>query len=378
MGIGLLAVIALLGIGLAASGAKAKAPPSPPKSKVKIVKPKKKKKKKAKRPPKKKEVKAAKKIKKAKIPKNKKGDEILKKLTEIVVKDDPNTHPIVKEAAKEKIKKSGKPKPSKKAVSKLFRSKATKGFPYVWKNKKNKKRIWANKKGSDSLAAGKKHKFIKFNPKLATGAQKRFFDKAMKALAPKPPKIVPVAPGPNLAELAKIMRTKATPGFPYVFLNTANNARIWANKPGELALRSNKNVKFIQFDRALATAKQRQEFDAALRALAPDGPAPLPPATKREIVKEVVKNDESPVTPQQAAKALQIYTKEGGWQGDKSKPSQVVYDCQRRMGQSRTAADGIIGQGTRTLARNLGSPLYARSYTASGAYNKAKPLTNRW
>lgn len=377
MGVALLGILALVGLGLAAAGkAKAKAPPTPaapkkPVSKVKI------KKKKPTRPPKPKEVEAAKKIKKAKI----KGDtvedkKVLKKLTEIVVKDDPNVHPIVKEEAKKKLKETAKPKADLSALAKLYRAQATKGFPWVYTNLKTKALIWANKKGADAANTNKNVKFIKFDPKLATNKQKKQWSQALAALAPKKAAPSPIAqPTANLAELAKYFRTTATYEFPYVYRNKSNQALIWANKPGADALVAKGTHVFVQFNPTLATNAQNQEWQYSLKALAPDGPAPLPPAAKREIVKTVVKAETTPPTPQQAAKALQIYTKEGGWQGDKSKPSQVVYDCQKHMGDK--GADGIIGQGTRDMARKLGYPLYARSYTAPGAYNKAEPLTRR-
>lgn len=377
MGVALLGILALVGLGLAAAGDKKPKPKKKPVSKVKIVKPKKKpkKKKKAKRPPKKKEVAAAKKIRKKKVnPKTKKGKDIIKKLAEIVVRDDPNTHPIVKNEAKKKIKAIAKPAPNLAEIAKLFRAKATQGFPHVWSNLKSGALIWSNDKGADNLRAKKTHKYVKFDRSLATAAQRKKFDDAMRALAPpkKKPSVVQ-QPKYNLAEIAKFYRAKATQGFPYVYRNKSNNQLVWTNKPGADALRNKGSHTFVQFNRNLATSKQRQEWDYAMKALRPDGPTPMPPAAKKEVIKAVVQNEDKPPTPKQAAQALQIYTKNGGWQGDKSKPSQVVYDCQKRMGDPNP--DGIIGQGTRTMARNLGYPLYARSHTAPGAYNKAVPLT---
>lgn len=377
MGVALLGILALVGLGLAAAADK-KPTPKPkkkPVSKVKIVKPKKKPKKKVKRPPKKKEVAAAKKINKAKVdPKTPQGKEIVKKLAEIVVRDDPKTHPIVKNEAKKKIKAIAKPSANLAEIAKLFRAKATPGFPHVWRNNQSGALIWANDKGSDNLRIKKTHTYVKFDRALATAAQRKNFDDALRALAP--PKAKPSVvqqPAFNLAELAKFFRTSATPGFPYVYRTKANNALIWANKPGADALRMKNTHTFVSFNRSLATEKQRQEWDYAMKALAPDGPTPMPPAAKKEVIKAVVQNQEKPPTPKQAAQALQIYTKNGGWQGDRSKPSQVVYDCQKRMGDP--GADGIIGQGTRTRARDLGYPLYDRSHTAPGAYNKAEKLT---
>lgn len=375
MGVALLAILALVGLGMAADK---KAPPKKkkPKSKVKIVKPKKRKKKKKapKRPPKKKEVKAAKKIKQAKVePKSKKGKEIIKKLAEIVVRDDPNTHPIVKNEAKKKIK-SLKPAPNLAEIAKMFRAKATPGFPHVWKARKGGALAWSNDAGADVLRQKKTHTYVKFDRKLATAAQRKKFDAAMRALAPpkRPPTVVE-QPKYDLAQIAKFYRAKATQGFPYVYRNKANNQLVWTNKPGADALRQKGTHTFVQFNGNLATLKQKQEWQAAMRALAPDGPTPMPPAAKKEVIKAVVQAEDTPPTPKQAAKALALYTKNGGWQGDKSKPSQVVYDCQKHMGDPNP--DGIIGQGTRTMARNLGHPLYARSHTAPGAYNKAERLT---
>lgn len=265
-------------------------------SKVKIEVPKKKPKKKkvkAKRPPTKKEKKAAQKIKA--LPKSK-AKKVLKKLEDVVKKPKKGkkpVHPIVKQEAKKKIKKVKGPNLAD--IAKFFRAKATKNFPWVWRNPKNGQKVWSNKKGFEQLNRVKTHKFIKFNPNLATKKQKTWWANVLKALAG-PPKPVP------------------------------------AGKP-----------------------------------------KPLPAPAKREIIKKVVKAEETTKpTPEEAARALAIYTKEGGWQGTKDRPSLVVRKAQLHMGVPDAQADGIIGPGTRALAKKYGALLYTRSSQAKGAYHTAE------
>ena len=93
----------------------------------------------------------------------------------------------------------------------------------------------------------------------------------------------------------------------------------------------------------------------------------MPPAAKRKVAEAVVKAETTtPPTPAQAARALQVYTKEGGWQGTKKYRSHMVRNSQDLMGIG--PGDGIIGPGTRKRAKELGFPLYRRSHQKPGAW----------
>jgi murein L,D-transpeptidase YcbB/YkuD len=104
----------------------------------------------------------------------------------------------------------------------------------------------------------------------------------------------------------------------------------------------------------------------------------LPP-TKTQVKKEVVRkvanqaaekaDVETTVTPAQAARMLQIHTRNGGNQGYRGHPNQTVHNCQGLMGLK---ADGIIGPKTRARAKELGYPLAPRS--AQKGYD---PVTKR-
>lgn len=307
MGLVLLAAIAILGMGVATgTGVTAikrrkrkkssvkllPAPASSEKAKDKKKRIKKKKKEIAvkfpKLPPrKKKEIKTAKKILDTPIPKTAKGAEIVKRIASLianpVVK---RKSPLIQKAAKKKIEEVKAENISKAKVKKYFKTKPKKGYPYVYRNRKNKKKVFANKRGSKNLRKRKRFQFLKFSKKLAT-------------------------------------------------------------------------------------SRQRKQYYALRRAQkALDGPAPVPAEAKREIVKTIVKAEQIKPTPEQAARALAIYTKEGGWQGDKERPSKVVRDCQLHMGIE--GADGVIGPGTRARAKSLGALLYRRASQAPKAWATAE------
>lgn len=91
----------------------------------------------------------------------------------------------------------------------------------------------------------------------------------------------------------------------------------------------------------------------------------LPQQAKIQIAKAIIKADSTTKpTPDQAAKALQLWTKNGGNQGTKNNRSEMVKKSQALMGLS---ADGIIGPNTRARAKSLGFTLYPRSYQKAGA-----------
>lgn len=94
----------------------------------------------------------------------------------------------------------------------------------------------------------------------------------------------------------------------------------------------------------------------------------LPQAAKNQIAKAILKADATTKpTPDQAAKALQLWTKNGGNQGTKNNRSEMVRKSQELMGFTGKSADGIIGPKTRQRAKELGFPLYARAYQKPGA-----------
>lgn len=87
-------------------------------------------------------------------------------------------------------------------------------------------------------------------------------------------------------------------------------------------------------------------------------------AAKREISKAVIKAEETTKpTPDQAAKALRLYTRDGGNQGTKAYPSETVRKAQEILGLT---PDGIIGPKTRRRCKELGYTLYPRSYQKRG------------
>lgn len=94
----------------------------------------------------------------------------------------------------------------------------------------------------------------------------------------------------------------------------------------------------------------------------------LPSFAKLNIAKTIVKADKVTPTAAQAARTLQLYTKEGGWQGTKNRRSTVARNSQKYMGLT---ADGIIGPKTRRRAKALGYPLYSRSHQKPGAWRAA-------
>jgi hypothetical protein len=78
------------------------------------------------------------------------------------------------------------------------------------------------------------------------------------------------------------------------------------------------------------------------------------------------------VEPDRAAKVLRLYTRDGGNQGYKGNEDEVVSLAQFYMGLS--PADGVIGQGTRTRAKELGYPLYRRRHQKPGGIDQGKYL----
>lgn len=96
----------------------------------------------------------------------------------------------------------------------------------------------------------------------------------------------------------------------------------------------------------------------------------LPAVAKAQIAKAIVQAEQTTKpTPDQAAKALQLWTKSGGNQGTKNNRSAMVKNSQALMGLT---ADGIIGPNTRARAKALGFPLYSRSYQKPGAVGGMK------
>jgi hypothetical protein len=91
----------------------------------------------------------------------------------------------------------------------------------------------------------------------------------------------------------------------------------------------------------------------------------LPSIAKQTIAKSVVTAErETKPTPEQAAKALALWTKNGGNQGTSANRSETVRRSQALMG---LAADGIIGPMTRERAKELGYILALRSAQKPGA-----------
>lgn len=94
----------------------------------------------------------------------------------------------------------------------------------------------------------------------------------------------------------------------------------------------------------------------------------LPARAKTAIAKSIMKAEKTPtITADQAARALQLWTKQGGNQGTKNNRSATVRKHQLAMGFTGSNADGIIGPATRKRARDLGYPLYSRKYQKPGA-----------
>jgi len=91
----------------------------------------------------------------------------------------------------------------------------------------------------------------------------------------------------------------------------------------------------------------------------------LPSIAKQTIAKSVVTAErETKPTPEQAAKALALWTKNGGNQGTSANRSETVRRSQALMGLT---ADGIIGPMTRDRAKELGYILALRSAQKPGA-----------
>lgn len=90
----------------------------------------------------------------------------------------------------------------------------------------------------------------------------------------------------------------------------------------------------------------------------------LPVEAKVELAKAVIANEEKPLSADQAAKMLSVWTRGGGNQGTKTNPSATVKKAQDLMGLT---ADGIIGPQTRARAAELGYRLASRSAQKPGA-----------
>lgn len=94
----------------------------------------------------------------------------------------------------------------------------------------------------------------------------------------------------------------------------------------------------------------------------------LPTRAKVALAKAVISAEKTTkVTADQAAKALQLWTRQGGNQGTKYNRSATVKKHQLAMGFTGNDADGIIGPKTRTRAKQLGYPLAPRSRQKPGA-----------
>jgi hypothetical protein len=279
-----------------------------------------------------------------------------KKVRRIVRKVEPKEKPkskvvIKKKPLKKKVKKKIKAKrpPTRKEVEAAKKIKEAKVVP----NKQGKKII---KKLTEIVKPTKKKK--KAHPIVRQEAKKKLAKIAK--------------PGPNLAEIAKQYRAVQTVGFPYVYKSKKTGQKVWCTESGANALRAKGTHTWVTFRHELATAAQKRNWNAAMQALKPKpAPSPKKREARKEIIKTVVKvDDDTPPTPKQAARALQIYTKEGHWQGDKSRPSKIVRDCQKHMGDP--APDGIVGPGTRARAKDLGYPLYTREQQRPGAWKEVE------
>jgi hypothetical protein len=82
--------------------------------------------------------------------------------------------------------------------------------------------------------------------------------------------------------------------------------------------------------------------------------------------------DEVTVAPEVAAKVLRHYTRDGGNQGKEGFEDEVVSLAQFYMGLR--PADGVIGQGTRERAKELGYPLYRRRHQKPSGIDQGKYL----
>lgn len=90
----------------------------------------------------------------------------------------------------------------------------------------------------------------------------------------------------------------------------------------------------------------------------------LPAEAKTAIAKAVSKAEDVKPTPDQAARMLYVWTKNGGNQGTKYNRSAYVKKCQEYLGLK---ADGIIGPNTRRRVKEFGLTLAPRSAQKKGA-----------
>jgi hypothetical protein len=158
-------------------------------------------------------------------------------------------------------------------------------------------------------------------------------------------------PLPDKKVIEKIKAAKIAPSTPKgeaVLKNMLALATASKAPPAQKALAA-KKIKDI----AVKPAPQKA---AAIRA--------LPAEAKQTIAKSVVTAEKTKPTPDQAAKALQLWTKNGGNQGTATNRSETVRKSQQLMGLT---ADGIIGPNTRARAVALGYPLALRSAQKPGA-----------
>jgi hypothetical protein len=204
-----------------------------------------------------------------------------------------------------------------------------------------------------------------------------------KRVAP-PPKTAPPPPPPPLLPKKITEVTKITPPK-----KEARKALIKAAKPvpdkkilekikaAKIAPKTPKGEAVLKNMLAMATSSKAppaqkamaaQQIKAIIAKPAPQKAAAikaLPAIAKQNIAKSVITAEKTTKpTPDQAAKALQLWTKNGGNQGTAANRSETVKRSQGLMG---LAADGIIGPNTRSRASALGFPLALRSAQKPGA-----------
>ena len=163
-------------------------------------------------------------------------------------------------------------------------------MPYLFKRLVDNKNLWANRAGFDYLVKNKQYKFIKFDATLATTAQKKDWEQLSKLLAQLAPVPTP-KPGvsPELAKIAGNYSNVAKKGYPYTYKNLTTGKISYANRPGWLLIQKDKNVKFVKFDKNLATSAQQTQYNKDMVALLPKptttptpvkAPSPVPVPAK--------------------------------------------------------------------------------------------------
>lgn len=94
----------------------------------------------------------------------------------------------------------------------------------------------------------------------------------------------------------------------------------------------------------------------------------FPAEAKQTVLTSIVEAEkETKPTPDQAAKALYLWCKEGGNQGTKTNRSAFVQKSQELLGFAGSDADGIVGPATRARVKEFGFTLAPRSAQKPGA-----------